>query len=101
MKHTIKAPKKGVNITQEQLDVENAILNLRRHCLTIKEIAKAVHRSDRYVASILDARGWRRLGLSEVKDMRKSGLSIRAIARNMGISDKTVAKALGLGGKKS
>ena len=74
--------------------VTQLVLEMRRRCLTVKQIAKRLHRRDRYVSYVLNKTGeWGR-GVSEVKQLRSRGYSIKAIARKLKISDKTVSKVV-------
>lgn len=70
------------------------IYGMRRKCFTIKEIAKAIGKRDRFVAAVIDYKLWRDVGSSQVKRLRKEGLSIKAIAKRLQISDSIVARVL-------
>ena len=70
------------------------IYEMRRKCFTIKEIAKAIGKRDRFVAAVIDYKLWRDVGFSQVKRLRKEGLSIKAIAKKLQIRDRIVARVL-------
>lgn len=75
-------------------ETADKIYEMRRKCSTIKEIAKAIGKRDRYVAAVLDYKLWRDVGFGQVKRMRKEGKSIKAIAKELKISDRIVARVL-------
>lgn len=75
-------------------ETSDKIYEMRRKCFTIKEIAKAIGKRDRYVAAVLDYKHWRGIGFRQVKCLRKEGLSIKAIAKKLQIRDRIVARVL-------
>lgn len=75
-------------------ETADKIYEMRRKCFTIKEIAKAIGKRDRYVAAVLDYKNWREIGFGQVKRLRKEGLSIKAIAKKLQIRDRIVARVL-------
>ena len=81
-------------------DTADKIYEMRRKCFSIKDIAKAIGRRDRFVAAVIDCNMWREVGVSQVRALRKEGLSIKAIAKKLKISDRTVSKVLS-GGRKA
>lgn len=75
-------------------ETADKIYEMRRKCFTIKEIAKAIGKRDRYVSAVLDYKNWREIGFGQVKCLRKEGLSIKAIANKLQIRDRIVARVL-------
>lgn len=101
----IMAERHGLNLrgANKLADVDGTtakkIYELRRRCLSIKEIAKRIRKSDRYVAAIVDYNKWRCIGADQVKRLHADGLGIKAIARKLHISDDAVRKVVKACGK--
>ena len=75
-------------------ETADKIYEMRRKCFTIKEIAKAIGKRDRFVSAVIDYKLWRDVGFWQVKRLRKDGLSIKAIAKILHISDRIVSRVL-------
>ena len=75
-------------------DTADKIYEMRRKCFTIKEIAKAIGRRDRFVSAVIDYNFWHDVGFHQVKSLRRDGLSIKAIAKILHISDRIVSRVL-------
>jgi hypothetical protein len=75
-------------------ETADKIYEMRRKCFTIKEIAKAIGKRDRFVAAVIDYKLWRDVGFGQVKRLRKDGLSIKAIAKKLQIRDRIVSRVL-------
>lgn len=73
------------------IKMEDKIFELKRKCYSIKEIAKEVHKRDRYVSAIIKANKWEDVGVKEVVQLRSEGNSIKKIAKLLKINDRIVS----------
>ena len=78
-------------------DTADKIYDMRRKCFSIKAIAKAIRKRDRFVSAVIGYNDWRHIGTCQVTALRKEGLSIKAIAKRLKISDRIVARVVGCG----
>jgi len=72
----------------------DVIVDMRRRCFTVKQIAKAVHKRDRYVSRCLLLNGVYHSGITTVISLRRRGMGIKAIAKMLKISDKIVSRVV-------
>lgn len=82
------------SIMKADADIVNTIKNLRRHCFTVKQIAKIVHKRDRFVSHVLIVYNEYDSGIADVMRLRKAGLGIKQIAKRLKISDKIVSRVV-------
>ena len=75
-------------------DTVSEICNLRRHCMSVKDIAKNVHKSDRYVVKVLRDCGCYDSGVGQIVSLRKGGLSIKAIGKKLRLGEHLVASVV-------
>lgn len=93
-KAEVKKARKAQKAKPEQTHLEDRILELRRKCLGVKDIAKALHKSDRYVSKVVRARGWSDVGTAGILRLRKLGESIRGISKKLTIGERLVSEVV-------
>lgn len=80
-----------------QLSDVGKIYEMKCRCYSVKEIAKALHKSDRFVAKVIAENGWKDVGITEVRILRGNGWSVKKIARKLHISERIVSRVVNPG----
>lgn len=76
-------------------ELAERIFRLKQRCLSIREISKTVHKSEKYVSLVIDKNGWREIGVAQVRALRKEGYTIKEIARRIHVRESVVSYVLG------
>jgi len=93
-KPTKPACKSNGSCCKLQLSDVGKIYEMKRRCYSVKEIAKALHKSDHFVAKVIADEGWKDVGITEVRILRGNGWGVKKIARKLHISEKIVSRVI-------